>query len=284
MQSNTVLNTQQKELFFREGYLKLPFTIPPQLLEKLRIFFEKEMLLNSPNNEKVVHENKGKQFVINLDNICSKGNLACLELLGHPSILEIAEQLCGEDFFLIQEFAVMKVLGDELPVLWHQDMYHQRKGTCFTMGIYIDDANEADGALRVVPTSHLSEKEICALSKEPSIEIPMKAGEILIHDMMLAHSSGIIQKNDVRRVIYFEFLSAKHVLLEEIYSIALVKRRTKLLFVATAFYQQLNPLEKQFIHKRKQEIEDEEKTLEELITEIYAKSINAIPSTYCLEF
>ena len=114
-------------------------------------------------------------------------------------------------FFLIQEFAFIKNLGDELPVYWNQDMVHHRNGNCFTMGIYLDNADEDDGALRVVPSSHLSNKNICELSKDPSVELPMKEDDILIHDMMLAHSSGLFKRNHLRRVIYFEFLSATHV-------------------------------------------------------------------------
>lgn len=283
MSEDVILTTSQKDFFLKEGYLKLHFTIPPKLLKKLHSFFEIEMNVNSDNIEKVVNVTNNKSFVTSLENICSKGDFSCLELLGFAPILETAAFLCGEDFFMIQEFAVMKSLGDNLPVLWHQDMHHQRNGTCFTMGIYLDDAHEGDGALQIVPKSHLSQKGICDLQKEPSIPVPMKAGQILIHDMMLAHSSEPLQKNSLRRVIYFEFLSTSHVLKEGIYSEQLIVRRTKLLFAATKFYALQNPTDRQFLHKRKQDEEDELKTVEELLLEIYALPINARPSTYCFE-
>jgi hypothetical protein len=196
---------------------------------------------------KLVYENKRKKYVTNLENICCKGNLICLELLGYPPLLEIAEQICGKDFFLIQEFAVIKNLGDEMPVFWHQDMIHERSGNCFTMGIYLDNADEGDGSLKIISGSHVSNKTICELSKEPSLEIPMKAGEILIHDMILAYSFEPLKKNPLSRVIYFEFLSAAHVKKENIYSDELVCRSSHLLFAATRYYLALHPDEKQFI-------------------------------------
>jgi hypothetical protein len=278
-----MLTSRQLKIFHSNGYLRLPGMLPSSILNRLYDLFD-EMMEAYSTNEKVVYVKDGKKFVTNLENICCKGNLACLELLGYPPIPEIAEQICGKDFFLIQEFAVIKNLGDELPVYWHQDMAQRRRGNCFTMGIYLDDADEDDGALRVVPRSHLSDKNICELSNEPSVEVPMLAGDLLIHDMMLAHSSGVLKKNILRRVIYFEFLSAAHVAAEEIYTKELVQRRSRLHFAASRHYQFLHPEEKKFIHPIPNPCAaDEEKEVQELLKEIYSLPINARPSTYCFD-
>jgi hypothetical protein len=282
--NNKILNITQLDSFFNNGYLRLPGMVNKGLLKQLTALFD-ELINNSHSiDEKVIIQNKGKNYVTNLENICPKSNLSCLELLGSPVILELATSICGDDFFLIQEFAVIKWAGDELPVLWHQDMVHQRSGKCFTMGIYLDDATENEGALRIIPGSHLDNRNICELCKEPAIDVPMKAGDILIHDMMLAHSSGLMNKNPVRRVIYFEFLSAAHVLKENIYSVELVNRRTRLLFVATRYYQLLHPGEEYFIHKKIHPApEDNEKDMNQVLTEIYKEPIHARPSAYCLD-
>jgi hypothetical protein len=112
----------------------------------------------------------------------------------------------------------------------------------------------------------------------------MKAGDVLIHDMMLAHCSDPMKKNPLRRVIYFEFLSAAHVSIENIYSAELVQRRTRLQFAATRYYKLLHPVELQFIHTTENEpADDETKTIEEILKEVYSAPINARPSAYCLE-
>jgi hypothetical protein len=281
--SNAILNEVQLETYFSQGYLQLPNILPASLLHKLNVLFDE--LLNVENGEidKVVHINKGNKYVANVENVCNKGNLACLELLGHPTILEIAQQICGKDFFMIQEFAVIKLLGDVVPVLWHQDMHNQRKGNSFTMGIYLDDANEGDGALKIIPQSHVSKKDICVLAKEPSIEIPMQAGAVLIHDMMLVHSSEPIRINNMRRVIYFEFLSATHVRAENIYAEDLIQRRTKLIFLATYLYSKNNPNEKQFLHNKENALEVNQENFMETLHDIYGEQIRARPSTYCFD-
>jgi hypothetical protein len=279
----SILSEAQLASYFSQGYLKLPNILPASLLHKLNVLFDE--LLNVENREidKVVHVNKSNKYVANVENVCNKGNLACLELLGYPTILEIGEQICGADFFMIQEFAVIKLLGDVVPVLWHQDMHNERKGNSFTMGIYLDDANEGDGALKIIPHSHVSKKDICALVKEPSVEIPMKAGGILIHDMMLVHSSEPIRINNMRRVIYFEFLSTAHVRAENIYAEDLIQRRTKLIFLATYLYKKNNTNEEEFLHIKENIIEVSEDSFVETLHEIYCERIHAKPSTYCFD-
>ena len=182
--------------FSEIGYEVLPNLIPKELLEKLRILFVKLMDSNDLS-DKVVLENNETKYVTHLEKICSKGDLSCLTLLGYPPILEIAKQICGEDFIMIQEFAVIKNLGDNESVLWHQDMVNERKGRCFTMGIYLDDADEDEGALCVIPKSHLFNLPICEIIDFPFIQVPVKAGDVLIHDMMLAHKSDPLTKNKI---------------------------------------------------------------------------------------
>lgn len=280
---NSFITATQLEEFYKEGFLKLTNCISAELLNKLQVYFD-EVIADEEDNQKVTITVGEQKFVTNIELLCYKNNLACLELLGAPLLLNIAQTICGKDFFAIQEFAVIKNSGDQLPVLWHQDMVNEQTGNNFTVGIYIDDANAGDGALKVIPKSHLSKKTICELAQEEALEVPMKRGDILIHDMMLAHCSDILQKNKKRRVIYFEFLSAKQVLNEHIYTQELVDNRTKLLAVATSYYKLQNPLLPQFDWEREQvSIYDSEDQIRTALDSIYAMPIHAKPSNYCFE-
>lgn len=225
----------------------------------------------------------GRDFVANLDLLCVKDDLSCLELLGLPTILEIARTLCGDDFFPIQEWAVIKHLGDDLPVLWHQDMVHGRSGTCFTMGIYLDDAVPGDGALQVIEGSHLDGRDICALLDQPRIDVPMRAGDVLIHDMMLAHGSEPLRSNSIRRVIYIEFLSAAHVAREGIYPREVVERRTRLIHAAARHRADLCPNERGFTPPLSNPVSaDTDRPLADILAAIYVEPIKARPSSYCI--
>lgn len=278
-----ILTDHQLADFYSKGYLRIKDLVPTQLLLRLRDLFDK-LMSEEDTDGKVMYENNGNVYITNIEQICRRGNLACLELLGYPPILQIAQSICGPDFFMIQEFAVNKILGDDLPVLWHLDMVNGRSGHCVTMGIYLDDADEGDGALQVVPGSHTSGKSICELSRSPSIEIPMKAGDVLVHDMMIAHKSDPLRKNPLRRVIYFEFLPASQVFRESIYPKEVVDRRTRLLFAATRLYQSLHPTEDAFLLPYPNpNLSDDAKPLASILHEVYNEPINPRPSSYCLD-
>ncbi len=282
-QAQSLLSKTQLTAFTQEGYTILPNAVPVNLLERLRQLFDEKM--NSDDTtDKVVNTINGQNYVCNIEYLFKSNNLACLELLGLPLILETAETICGPGFFLIQEFAVIKMLGDNIEVLWHQDMLHRHTGNCFTMGIYLDDANAGDGCLRVVPKSHLSTKDICDLKQQPYIEVPVRAGDILIHDMMLAHSSGLMQNNPLRRVLYFEFLSFKQAVGENIYLEEQLYDRMRLIQLATEYYQQQHPGEKKFDWKNTLGIPAESvDSVHEILSDIHrAKSLGK-PSAYCFE-
>jgi ectoine hydroxylase-related dioxygenase (phytanoyl-CoA dioxygenase family) len=279
--SHLAINKKQLAAFTTEGYTILPNIVPETLLHKLRLLFDEKMN-NTDISDKAVNTVNGQNYLNNIEFLFKSNNLACLELLGSPFILETAETICGPGFFLIQEFAVIKMLGDNLEVLWHQDMLHNRTGNCFTMGIYLDDANAGDGCLMVVPKSHTSSKDICELKQEPNIDVPVKAGDILIHDMMLAHSSGIMQHNPLRRVLYFEFLSFTQAIDENIYLEEQLYDRLRLIQLAVEFYHQQHPSEKKYDWKNTQRIPAESvDSVHEILSDIHrAKSLGK-PSAYC---
>lgn len=272
------------KLFEEQGFFHLPGFILPPLLKKLQDYFDELASGCDKYHQMAVNRVNGKDYITNIDNPCARENRVCLELLGLPAMLELAESICGPDFFPIQDFAVVKMLGDTLPVLWHLDMLHQRRGKCFTIGIYLDDADSGDGCLKLVPGSHLKNEDICKLKEYPCIEAPVKAGDVLVHDMMVAHASDPMTKNEKRRVIYFEFLSAAHVAAENLYTSELVNRRCWLVETAAAYYKQLHPESEEYIFKRPAAIpEVQGLTVDQTIAVIYDSPVRAHPSTYCFD-
>lgn len=282
-QAQSSFTQTQLTAFTQDGYTILPNAVPVNLLEKLRQLFDEKMN-NADVADKVVNTINGQNYISNIEFLFKSNNLACLELLGSPFVLETAEMICGPDFFLIQEFAVIKMLGDNIEVLWHQDMLHRRTGNCFTMGIYLDDADAGDGCLRVVPKSHMSGKDICTLKEEPYTEIPVKAGDILIHDMMLAHSSGLMQHNPLRRVLYFEFLSVKQAVGENIYREEQLYNRMRLVQLAVEYYHQQHPNENKFNWKNTMCISAEPAdSVHEILSDLHRGKSLGKPSAYCFE-
>jgi ectoine hydroxylase-related dioxygenase (phytanoyl-CoA dioxygenase family) len=279
-----MLNIQALQRLQKNGYVKLAQVVPPALLLRLRQQFN-TVILNTENSEDVArHTLNGQLFTTNIDNICNKANLAALELMALPAILQAAEAVCGPDFFPIQDFAVIKMRGDNQPVLWHQDMMNRRSAPACTMGIYLDEAGENEGALRVIPGSHKSDRPVCELACEPSVVIPMQAGDVLIHDMLTAHCSGLLHKNEIRRVIYFEFLSPELVRAENIYAEALVKRRSLLLAAALKYYKEQQPEQAGFNWRNSHAAAYlAAGSVTHILKQVYSAPARARPSEYCFD-
>ena len=78
----------------------------------------------------------------------------------------------------------------------------------FTIRIHLDDTNEHNGALKVIPKSHLKgiyRPETINWETETEIICKVPKGGIMIMRPLLLHSSGRTTSSKKRRVIHIEF-------------------------------------------------------------------------------
>jgi ectoine hydroxylase-related dioxygenase (phytanoyl-CoA dioxygenase family) len=78
----------------------------------------------------------------------------------------------------------------------------------FTIRIHLDDTNEANGALKVIPKSHLKNiyrPQTINWAMETENICSVKKGGIMFMKPLLLHSSGKTINNNKRRVIHIEF-------------------------------------------------------------------------------
>jgi len=81
----------------------------------------------------------------------------------------------------------------------------------FTIRIHLDDTDEGNGALKVIPGSHL--KNICRSENinwqnELESTCRVKAGGVMVMRPLLFHASSRATTNKKRRVIHIEFSKA----------------------------------------------------------------------------
>ncbi|MBD2752232.1 phytanoyl-CoA dioxygenase family protein [Spirosoma validum] len=78
----------------------------------------------------------------------------------------------------------------------------------YTVRIHLDDCDETNGALKVVPGSHrlgiLSDAAMQDLDKQSAIVCTVPRGSILVMRPLLVHASGKSTSNTNRRVIHLE--------------------------------------------------------------------------------
>lgn len=153
------------------------------------------------------------------------------------SVKEIAESILGKNAKIVRAIYFDKTAEANWKVPWHQDLtiaVRKKRETegfsawttkaniqhvqppmeiledMLTLRFHLDDANETNGALKVIPQSHLkgrlSAEQIKAEQQNSKTTLcRVERGDCLIMRPLLLHSSSAGTNPKNRRVIHFEF-------------------------------------------------------------------------------
>ncbi len=258
------LTQEQVDFFDRNGFLVLRNWIPAALLERLqeagqgwieqgwRLHDSQHLTTDAGFDDYVFSPRAGGEVMYRVNYLHNKGFPASLELLGSPQVLAVAESLCGINFVPTYESMVFKQEGDGERIRWHQDAVHPRRYRIFNYDLYLDASRRGSGALHVVPGTQVKKQDFCNLEHDygwevpQSIEVEMEPGDVLLHDVMVAHGSPAVVGKALRRTIYYEFRAAEEILAEGPWDRSWIDRRLRLLPLALERYQQAFPQAAQF--------------------------------------
>jgi ectoine hydroxylase-related dioxygenase (phytanoyl-CoA dioxygenase family) len=134
-------------------------------------------------------------------------------LAAHPRVLDAVEAVVGPDVLLLASNFFCKYPAEERGerfVAWHQDVTYWglEPPRAITAWIAIDDADEENGCMSVIPGSHRlgvlehgkSERagNLLSVNQEVpdalvdagrAVSMPLRAGQMSLHDGMLLHGS-----------------------------------------------------------------------------------------------
>ncbi len=157
-----------------------------------------------------------------------------IELIFNDKLKAIIKQLLGDDFFVVKSIYFDKPARSNWYVPYHQDLTISvdkkleldrfsswtTKQNQFavqppieilenitTIRIHLDDTDEHNGALRVVPSSHLKQiyrPETINWEKETEETCLVKQGGLMLMKPLLLHSSHRTINNKKRRVLHLE--------------------------------------------------------------------------------
>jgi ectoine hydroxylase-related dioxygenase (phytanoyl-CoA dioxygenase family) len=258
------LTQEQVDFFDRNGYLVLRDWIPAALLESLQeagqgwieqgwqLHDSQRLTTDAGFDDYVFSPRLSGEVMYRVNYLHNKGFPASLELLGSPQVLAVAESLCGVNFVPTYESMVFKQEGDGEQIRWHQDAVHPRRYRIFNYDLYLDASRRGVGALHVVPGTQVKKQDFCNLEHNfgwevpQSIEVEMEPGDVLLHDVMVAHGSPAVVGKALRRTIYYEFRAAEEILAEGPWDRSWIDRRLRLLPLALERYQQAFPGASQF--------------------------------------
>lgn len=187
----------------------------------------------SGDSEAAVANSAGVYALRNLTDVVPETT----ELVRNPAVREIVETILGSNAFLIRSTLFDKTDGANWGVFWHQDLsiaveqrfdvdgFHawtrkagvqcvqppvELMAQILTMRLHLDDCRADNGALKVLPGSHLLRRlpsdriEQRAASGGETICEVSSGGAVLMCPLLL-HSSSPMERSGHRRVIHFEF-------------------------------------------------------------------------------
>jgi non-heme Fe2+,alpha-ketoglutarate-dependent halogenase len=139
------------------------------------------------------------------------------ELVRNPLILDAVEDLIGPNILCWSTTFFIKEANSPSYVSWHQDATYWGLSTSdvITAWVAFADAPVESGAMKFWPGSHLKQVEhrdtfdkdnLLSRGQEMAVnvpdnegvDVPLKAGEMSLHNVLLAHGSGPNTTNDRR--------------------------------------------------------------------------------------
>lgn len=156
----------------------------------------------------------------------------------NKNLLSIIHHIGGKDFFVVKSIYFDKPPASNWYVAYHQDLTISVKEKTdmpgfgpwtvkqnqfavqppvgilennFTIRIHLDETNEENGALKVIPGSHnmgIQRPEKIDWNKETQESCCVTKGGIMIMKPLLLHSSGRTANDKRRRVVHIEFSNA----------------------------------------------------------------------------
>lgn len=280
------LTIDQIKTFDNDGYLVLRKWIPADMVSQLRHATSEAITrqlhhfqAGSSNQHAAVITKGKKSFVTRINDLFLDHSLSFSELLGCPQILNVAKALSGDDCISTYESLLVKNEGDGQAINWHRDMEHNRSDRVITVGVYLDEARKDKGALRIIPKSQLSSKDICKFEDGwqqgylEAVEIEMDPGDVLVHDVMAVHSSEPITKQEYRRTIYFEFRSKAQAQTNQGFTSEWIELRSQLLEIAHKRWK-MN-------HEQLSDSDKWSKKERQLIEQLYRTKAQIEPGHYC---
>ena len=130
------------------------------------------------------------------------------ELVRHPRILDAAEAVLGPNLLCWEANFIIKEANDPGFLAWHQDSTYWglEPADVVTAWVAFTDATVANGAMRFVPGSHRHGEhphaetmrannltgrlqEALDVDESHAVDVPLQAGEILLHHIRLLHGS-----------------------------------------------------------------------------------------------
>lgn len=224
------LDQDQLDFFHANGYLRVGRILDDELLQTLRreydAEFQKAWESNAYRNLAIDDggDSTAKQTADRrMYQIINMGarNLHFRRLYYHAPLLDLITDLIGPNIQLFHDQALYKPARHGGAVYWHQDngYWRCRPANLVSVWITLDDAYEANGAMQVLPGSHLRPvwhdkstatnalKQVDVGDTSGRVVVDLKAGECMIHHCQTLHYTQPNDTDDDRRAFILHYMT-----------------------------------------------------------------------------
>jgi ectoine hydroxylase-related dioxygenase (phytanoyl-CoA dioxygenase family) len=226
---------EQRALYEDQGYLVVPELLSTNELDRLRralaeVLREAEGLRQTTDKFSVTPTDDGDWAVRRIFNPIAQ-HQAFRDLVFNPKILDVVESLIGPDIQLHHTKLNLKPPSNrEARFEWHQDypFFPHTNFDLLAVMIYLDDSNEDNGCLTIIPGSHKwgprnhlfakdgafsSQLEDKSVLQDASrwLKVPVPAGGMGVHHCNMLHSSTANRSTRPRSAMVIQYRAADNV-------------------------------------------------------------------------
>ena len=135
-------------------------------------------------------------------------------MVAHSRIVEVLTRLIGPNVQLHHTKMLVKPPEQGAPFPMHQDYpyFPHERHSVLAASVHLDDTDEENGCLHVVPGSHLlgpleahGESKTVDYPLESGVACPASAGDVLFFNYLTIHGSGVNRSTRTRRNVLFQY-------------------------------------------------------------------------------
>jgi len=224
------LTDEQVAFYHDEGYLVVEGVLSPEKLARLReatdaIIADAADVTASNDLYDLEDSHRPDNPRIRRIKEPYRHNTFFWDLVADPDMTDIVAQLVGPDVRVYGGKMNIKAAGYGAPVEWHQDwaFYPHTNDDVLATGLLLDDCDESNGPLLVLPGSHKREvydhhnggafcgafdPDAVGLDVSGAAKLMGPAGSMTIHHVRAVHGSALNTSNRQRRLLLTEYAAA----------------------------------------------------------------------------
>lgn len=203
--------------FYREhGYLHARGVFDAAEVEELRAAIEQILaaVAGTEHDENHTWKAVQQEAVLKGFHNVQFHDAAFTRAVAHPRLTAILVELIGPNVQLHHTKMLVKPPEQGAPFPMHQDYpyFPHERHSVLAASVHLDDADEENGCLCVVPGSHL-QGPIEATGESHTLDVPLSqgtplpaaAGDVVFFNYLTIHGSGVNASTRTRRNVLFQY-------------------------------------------------------------------------------